>query len=294
LVDNICIGTAQFGMLYGIANKSGQPGADEVLSIVKLASENNVWFYDTAQAYGDSENLLGKAFSQLRVNDRVRCITKIHPNMKDRDVDTLIQLVRESMQRLQVSQLWGLLAHRVEQVRDSRTLKAVDRMKKEGLIKFWGATVYDPKDAMDLTRELSIDIIQVPFNMLDRRLLDCDFFKAAREHGKKVFLRSIFLQGLLFLEAKELSQKGMGWAKPQLEDFRNRINALNIPLGSFAMQAVSTVIADGVMIMGIEKASQLEKNLNALRSPLIAKDLVDNWWKNLPDYPERLLNPSVW
>jgi aryl-alcohol dehydrogenase-like predicted oxidoreductase len=294
LVDNICIGTAQFGMLYGIANKSGQPGTDEVLSIVKLASENNVWFYDTAQAYGDSENLLGKAFSQLRINDRVRCITKIQPNMKDRDVATLIQSVRQSMRKLQVSQLWGILAHRVEQVRDPITLKAVDRMKDEGLVKWWGASVYNPKDAMKLTRDDAIDIIQAPFNILDRRLLDCGFFRAAREYGKKVFLRSIFLQGLLFLEAEELSEKDMKWAEPHLEHFRNRINALKVSVESFAMQAVSTVVPDGVMIMGIEKTSQLEKNLSTLRSPLIAKVLVDNWWKNLPDYPERFLNPSLW
>ena len=294
MVDNICIGTAQFGMPYGIANKSGRPDTNEVLSIVNLASENNIWFYDTAQDYGNSENLLGKAFSQLRINDRVRCITKIHPDLKDRNVATIIQSVRQSMQRLQVSQLWGLLAHRVEQVRDSRTLKAVAQMKEEGLVKFWGATVYDPKDAMDLTRKLSIDIIQVPFNMLDKRLLDCGFFNAAKDYGKKVIVRSIFLQGLLFLSRDELSARGMEWAVPQLLEFRKRFDALKVSLESFALQSVLKKAGEIMVIVGVGKTSQLVRNIGAFRSPVIPGDMIDAWWQELPDYSEKLLNPSKW
>ena len=294
MADNICIGTAQFGMPYGIANKSGQPGTDEVLSIVRLASEYDIWLYDTAQAYGNSETLLGKAFSKLKVNDRVHCITKLHPELKSENTTALIESVKQSMGRLQVSQLWGLLAHRLSQVKNPGAVKTVEQLKSQGLVQFWGVSLYDPKDALSLVTDDTVDIIQVPFNILDRRLLDCGFFEAAREYDKKVFLRSIFLQGLLFLDSKDLYEKGMEWAQPNLDDLQKRIRALKMPVESFAMQAVSTVVPDGVMIMGIEKASQLEKNLNALRSPLIAKDLVDNWWKNLPAYPERLLNPSLW
>ena len=281
-------------MSYGIANTSGQPDMDEVVSIIRLASEQDVWFYDTAQSYGDSETLLGKAFSQLGVNERVKCITKFHPDTDNQDTGTLVEAVRQSIQRLHVRQLWGLLAHRVEQTRDTGIMKAVDQLKEDGLVRLWGVSVYDPEDAMDMVRNESIDIIQTPFNILDRRLLDRGFFDTAREYGKKVLIRSVFLQGLLFLETDELSEKGMDWAKPQLEEFRRRFNDLDVPLESFAVQAVSSTVTDGVIILGVEKASQLEKNLGAFRSPVISKNLIDNWWRNLPAYPERLLNPSLW
>jgi aryl-alcohol dehydrogenase-like predicted oxidoreductase len=281
-------------MSYGIANTSGQPDMDELVSIIRLASEQDVWFYDTAQSYGDSETLLGKAFSQLGVNEQVKCITKIHPDMDNQDTGTLVEAVRQSIQRLHVRQLWGLLAHRVEQTRDTGIIKAVDQAKDEGLVRLWGVSVYDPEDAMDMVKNESIDIIQLPFNILDRRLLDCGFFEAVREYGKKVLIRSVFLQGLLFLKTDELWEKGMEWAKPQLEEFRMRFNALEVSIESFAIQAVSKTVPDGMIILGVEKVSQLEKNLRAFKSPVISKELIDDWWENLPAYPERLLNPSLW
>ncbi len=282
-------------MPYGIANTSGQPDFNEIASIIGMAAEHGVWAYDTGQSYGDSERLLGKAFSELKINDRVRCITKIHPDINSRDFrKPIMESIRQSIEKLQTPRLWALLAHRVEQTRDPGVLEAVNQAKDEGLLKFWGVSVYHPGDAMACLKDPSIDIIQAPFNILDRRLLDLGFFDAAKDHGKKVMIRSVFLQGLLFMSSDELFAKGVAWAIPWSRDFRGRFDALDAPLESFALQAVSRKVSQSLIIVGVEKASQLSKNIGSFRSPVIPGDIIDAWWRALPVYSERLLNPSKW
>ena len=59
LLDRICLGTAQFGLDYGIANARGKVSFDEVGQILRCALENGIVTLDTAGAYGDSEQMVG-------------------------------------------------------------------------------------------------------------------------------------------------------------------------------------------------------------------------------------------
>ena len=58
-VKKLAIGTAQFGMVYGIANQNGQVQQDEITTILDLAWENGIHTLDTAKAYGTSEEAIG-------------------------------------------------------------------------------------------------------------------------------------------------------------------------------------------------------------------------------------------
>lgn len=280
-------------MQYGIANKSGQPQFEEVLRIIALAKKNAIWYYDTAQSYGECETILGEAFSKLSITEDVRCISKFKPGLKN-DSKSIINSVKKSVEKLELTSLWALMAHRVEQVNTKAIRTAVELLKSDGLIKYWGVSIYQPEDALQMLKNDSIDIIQVPFNILDRRLLDIKFFDLARASRKKIFIRSIFLQGLIFLSTAQLQRKGMNWAVPYMLDVNQRIGNCNIPKEVLAIQAVRSVNPDAVIILGVEKAAQLKQNLSILKNQRINPDQVKSWWQDLPVYPEKMLNPSLW
>ena len=109
---NLCIGTAQFGMSYGIANTSGKLSYCQVKQIIKTATENKIFYYDTAPVYGDSEKLLGQAISEYGINKEVRLISKIPPNLTS--LTKLQKQVEESLNRLKIKDYWGFLCHRYE------------------------------------------------------------------------------------------------------------------------------------------------------------------------------------
>ena len=56
----LCLGTAQFGIPYGITNTKGRVSEREVKEILNIAAENGIQYLDTAQAYGDAESIIGR------------------------------------------------------------------------------------------------------------------------------------------------------------------------------------------------------------------------------------------
>ena len=294
-MDNICIGTAQFGMEYGIANKEGQPKLDEINRIVETASKNDTFFYDTAASYGNSEAILGTVFSDLNITDKVNCITKLSPDFTFTSYDDLKNVASKSLDSLQVNSLWGLLIHRTKIRGDWKHFtKATEKLKSEKVIKYFGVSIYQPEDALRFASEEYIDIIQVPFNILDRRLLDNNFFDIALENHKKVFIRSVFLQGLLLMDEDQLINKKMEWVLPCLSRFYDYIENNTIDKNSFTLKMVSQYLTQAKLIVGLDSHEQLSENIKILKSKPLSEDLINDWWTNLPDYPEKLLNPSKW
>lgn len=294
-MDNICIGTAQFGMKYGIANKNGKPDIDEVKRIVQAASKNHIYFYDTAASYGSSESVLGTVFSDLKITNEVKCITKLSPDFFFTPYDKLKNAVLKSLERLQIKSLWGLLTHRTKIKGDWKHFtKAVEKLKSENIIKNFGVSIYQPDDALRFSSKEHIDIIQVPFNILDRRLLENDFFNIALNNHKKVFIRSVFLQGLLLMDEKQLIYKKMQWALHYLSYFHEFIKKDGLESKVFALKMVWQYLPQTTVIIGLDSHDQLLANIKIVKSKPLSESIIKDWWTNLPDYPERLLNPSLW
>ncbi len=282
-------------MEYGIANKKGQPKIDEIKRIVEAASKNSIFFYDTAVSYGSSEAVLGAVFSDLNITDRVKCVTKLSPDFTFISYDELKKTISMSLDRLQISALWSLLTHRTKIKGDwNNFTKAIEKLKSEKTIKYFGFSIYQPEDALRFAKEEYIDIIQAPFNILDRRLLDNGFFDIAKENHKKVFIRSIFLQGLLLMDEDQLINKKMEWVLPYLSRFQDYIETNTTNKKSFTLKMVSQYLPQAKLIMGLDSYDQLLENIKILKSKPLSEDLINDWWTKLPDYPERLLNPSLW
>ena len=202
-----CIGTAQFGMDYGIANQSGKPKQDEIDRIVEFAVESNIRYFDTAQSYGESETILGKAVSKLPDVHNIRMISKLAPDLQESSSAIIIESVKSSLEKLNVGSLYGFLGHRVEAINSDSFITAIEILKKDRLVIKTGVSVYTPEDALDAMKNPLVEILQIPFNILDGRWIDEGIIEKAQENNIQLFFRSIFLQGLIFLNKNELMSR---------------------------------------------------------------------------------------
>ena len=291
-MSSLCVGTAQFGMSYGIANDTGQIDFDSIIQIVDYSLNEGVEFFDTAQAYGDSEILLGRALGASKYKDKAKIISKLSPDISFKDVNSVFN---NSLKNLRSDSLWGLLLHRYEITRDySKIFKEVSMLKTDGKLRFFGVSIYEPEDAMHALTNDNIDIIQVPFNILDRRLVDLNFFDLAVKYDKKIFVRSIYLQGLLLLNRDQLIKRNMQWVIPHLSYLWNFIEQNEIDIKEFALKSVLDMSNGARIITGIDSLDQLKENNMASTSVNINSQVLKSWWKNVPNYPVKLLNPALW
>ena len=169
--SKLALGTVQFGIHYGVANARGQTTRKEADEIINLAREAGINTLDTAISYGESEQVLG----ELVVKD-FQVITKIPPLLEDlENVDDWINnQINKSLQRLRIPALWhGVLLHRSESLHGKtgeQVVKSLERLKSSGLVKKIGISIYNPSELEFANQVMPLDLVQVPLNVLDRRL----------------------------------------------------------------------------------------------------------------------------
>jgi aryl-alcohol dehydrogenase-like predicted oxidoreductase len=207
----IALGTAQLGQRYGITNQSGPPADSEVLAMMDVMRGAGCDTLDTAMSYGDSEGVLGA----LGVRD-FRVITKLPPlPLEPAGTRAWVrEKVQRSLDRLRVTTLHGLLLHRPSDASGARAndlLDALASLKSEGVVEKIGVSVYEPDELAKVEGALKLDIVQAPYNVLDRRFADSGWFDRLRAAGTEIHVRSVFLQGLLLLEEARLPSAFLHW-----------------------------------------------------------------------------------
>jgi len=192
-MPELCLGTVQFGLPYGITNASGQVADDEVRLILRVATASGIELFDTAQAYGSSESVLGRCW--LSESPR-RLISKLSPDASPESWERRFQ---RSLERLHVSTLDGFLLHRASALSESDGDQLIDWLESllaRGLVKRIGVSIYDASelDKLPLDR---LQLIQLPLSLYDQRLLQDGTVSQLKSLGIAIHARSVFLQGLL-------------------------------------------------------------------------------------------------
>lgn len=198
-VDKLVLGTAQLGLAYGVANSSGQPDLGRVAEILAVAKASGIRMLDTAAAYGISEETLGCCgVGDWSVMTKVPSLSALPSDQVEHAVR---KSVLDSLGRLRLSKLHAVLAHDSRDLTGARgagMLAALQTLKSEGLVERVGASVYEPVE-LDHVEVAGIDIVQAPFNILDRRIIASGKAAALNAWGGALHVRSIFLQGLLLM-----------------------------------------------------------------------------------------------
>jgi aryl-alcohol dehydrogenase-like predicted oxidoreductase len=207
----LALGTAQFGMRYGIANHTGQPSIATVQSILERAQGAGVLTLDTAHTYGDSEQILGRLLGN---QNQFRIVTKTLPIQKDvvakGDIEDVEAAFRCSLKRLRRGHIYGLLVHHENDLLvpgGVRLWRWMQSAQESGLTDRIGVSVYSPQMLRAVFDRYPLEIVQVPFNIYDQRFAASGLLAELKSANIEVHGRSAFLQGLLLMDANDLPSR---------------------------------------------------------------------------------------
>jgi len=293
------LGTVQFGTAYGISNTHGQTTPAEVAAILAEASQGGVRVLDTAPAYGNSEQVLGRCFAaDATFRKAFRIVTKSGAlgdvGTPDKALRALRSSVQASLTQLGCSQLHGLLLHSARDYAGENAehlFSAMALLKQEGLIGKAGASVYAVDEADTLLNKFDFDLIQVPLNLFDQSFLRSGVLKRLKKKGVEVHSRSVFLQGLLLMNRNEVPASLAG-----LIPFVDRLQALararNCTPHQLAVDFVRQIREVDSVIVGVNDAEQIRSLIAAFRTPHLSHSV--NEVAELAVTDARLTNPSRW
>jgi aryl-alcohol dehydrogenase-like predicted oxidoreductase len=287
-MSRLALGAAQFGMVYGIGNTSGQVSQNEVIDILKQANAKGIYTIDTAIAYGNSEQVLGLAgISDWKV------VTKLPPlTDKVNDVTKWVdEQVNGSLNRLKIPKLYGLLMHRPEDLLGEHRnsfLKVFEDLKAQGKVQKTGISIYEPSQLDEFDGMFQIDLVQSPLNLFDQRLILSGWLARLQESGIEVHARSAFLQGLLLMTATERPRKFDRWSNVW-QAWESWLNHTGMSPLQACLKFVLSVSGVSSVIVGVESTTQLKEILNNIQSDGLP--LMPVWPMPLD---EELINPSLW
>lgn len=265
--NKLILGTAQLGFKYGIANTIGKPTEKQAIEIMKYAVENGIRYFDTAYNYNDSESRIGIFLNFYKnYKNKVNIITKM-PSLKEEKLDekNINDRFFESLHRLEQESIFCYMVHDFNDIKNNSYLmtKIFFKLKNDGYIKKIGVSVYDENQIKFLIRNFDFDLIQIPINIFDQRLLKDDILLDLKKRGIEIYARSVFLQGLIFLDRNNLPLKFKSIEK-YLEKINNISLKFNIPKEDIALLFINSINEIDRIVIGVEKIEQLKKNIGAL------------------------------
>ena len=214
-MSKIALGTAQFGLPYGISNTHGQVNRTEMDEILQVARDANITMLDTAIAYGNSEENIGATESV-----GFDIVTKLPPLP---DAETPVtqwvhNQIKNSLTKLKRNSVYGLLLHNPADLlaeNGDELLDALINLKRDGLIKKFGVSIYSPNELDSLYSQIPSfrpDIVQAPLNVIDQSIASSGWLKRLSEMSVEIHIRSVFLQGLLLQQPNERSVGFSRWS----------------------------------------------------------------------------------
>jgi aryl-alcohol dehydrogenase-like predicted oxidoreductase len=281
------LGTAQFGMPYGVANQAGQITLSEASKILQFASDSGIDVLDTAISYGESESRLGQAGVR-----NFKVITKIPaiPSGCNNIVEWASEQITASMSRLGVMSLYGLLLHRSDDLLGSNgkiLYETLVKFKDAGKVQKLGVSIYSPHELDSIDNFFNIELVQAPFNILDQRLYVSGWLDRLKSRDIEVHARSVFLQGLLLMSTSDRPSKFKRWA-PFWSKWDAWIEQTGITPLSACIRFACTFPQISRLVVGVDSIGQLQEVLSASEGAPLE---VPNWQNEINS---DLFIPSNW
>lgn len=299
----LSLGTVQLGLDYGIANKEGKPNYDDAIQMLTLTNQLGIEHLDTAPSYGDSEEVIGQFIQGLKKDGqkipRISSKLPAFPLSKCLDPEEVLQTVRNfisaTLESLTVEKLTYCLLHDPQNMlsHNEEITHALVRLKEEGLIEKIGVSVYTPEDVRQFLKMNVFDVIQVPFNLFDQRLLKTGLLSELKKRNVEVHARSIFLQGLFFLDPKQLPVY-LQEAYELLRTLRQLSESERISIHELCILFVREIEGINQMIIGCESKEQVLANFNVFKKPPLPKSLMEKLMTIFNSVPEKVINPTLW
>ena len=283
----LALGTVQFGLPYGIANQSGQVTRPIAKAMLKLAEANGIDTLDTAINYGESESCLGVLGTQ-----GFKLVTKLPavPEGCSEINDWVCFQVEASLDRLGVSTIDGLLLHRPHQLLESGgkiLYQALQKLKDSGQVKKIGASISAPSELDKLIPRYRFDLIQAPFNLIDRRLEATSWLQRLKDEEIEIHTRSSFLQGLLLMSQDAIPDEFSSWSHIW-KKWHEWLSYNEIPAVSACLAYPLSFPEIDRVVVGADSVDHLKQTIKATTQR--APDDFPNIQSNVGS----LINPTSW
>lgn len=263
-MNRIALGTVQFGMVYGIANRTGQVPLPEIRKILSAAQDAGINTLDTAIGYGTAEETLGTI--GVKGWNVVSKLPEIPEEIPPHRAGKWAELqVEAAMRRLGLQELYSVLFHRPRQLLDDSGREAhaaLTALKTSGKIQKIGISVYEPEDLAILLPCYDFDLVQLPMNVLDDRMRRAGFLSRLKSQRTEIHVRSVFLQGLLLQQATELPVRFHRW-KNQWDSMDRYCADRSISKVALCLGSVLRSKEVDRVLVGVETAAQLEEIIEA-------------------------------
>jgi aryl-alcohol dehydrogenase-like predicted oxidoreductase len=280
----ITLGTVQFGINYGISNTHGVPSDEALQTIFSVAEAAGINQLDTALAYGNAEERLG-----LFAADRFQIITKFPAVASQEELEDTL---RQSLVRLKTNSVYGYLAHNADiLIENPRLWETLQQAKSEGKIEKIGFSLYTPEQLEKLLAlNIVPDLVQLPYSILDRKFESK--LAELKQLGTEIHVRSVFLQGLYFMNPMQLPEKLKPLTAALVE--LHAICAENqMAVGEVALNYVIANPNIDKIVMGVETAAQLKQNIQMVSDWKADSDLFSKI-EAIEINDKSLLNPVNW
>lgn len=294
-LSRLMLGTVQFGLNYGIANKTGCPSYEIVRDIIACAYEAGVNCLDTAADYGTSEEVLGKVMNDLGIADKMIVTSKIShispESLSGKEVNRLIEeSVTRSLKRLRLKVLPVCLFHKED---NFRYVEYLLKLKDRGLIRHIGSSVMTTKAAFDIISFGTAEVIQIPANILDHRFIRQGIIKAAVKSGVSIFARSIYLQGLILMPEEKVPAE-----LTEVLPVRRKLCALaeeaGMALSELAVRYALSIDGIACVLVGVDTVEQIRQNIKLFSKKPLEPGLIKSIDDIVPELSDKIVMPNKW
>lgn len=293
----LCLGTVQFGMDYGILGQK-KPSVEDAVSWMDYATQNGVKAIDTARMYGTAEEVVGEFLKRKTIpREELFISTKLRPNLLDGvepcEYEGMIEReIVSQLKTLNTDYVDAYLFHSSRYSYDNAKLEAIYKIREKGYVRKSGVSVYEPDEARACFRSGIAGFIQIPYSIFDHRMKRSGIFKAAGDSGCEIHARSAFIQGLIIMNE--------GQVPPFLEQAKpivRKITALSREAGlsrvQLALQYVKREQAISHLVFGVDSLEQLKEDIAFFYEDL-PTDLLEQIGAEFDDIEAEIVMPSLW
>lgn len=286
--NKLVLGTVQIGLPYGINNSAGQIPFEKSLVLLEHAFASGISYLDTAEAYGNAHEIIGN-YHESHLNQQFQILTKLPHDFSAGVKEKFLKYAEE----LHVNSIWGFSFHSFDTYQNTFEIvsEELTLLKKLGHIQKIGVSVYTNEEALIVLQNPLIDIIQLPFNLLDNMNLRQLILQEAKDKGVEVHVRSCFLQGLFFMDPKG-GHPVACLLNTELVKIQSIAKKYAVSVNDLALNYVyQNPLIDKVLV-GVDSSEQLQENLKSLDSNIPQEAFIEVneiTIKNLD-----LINPTLW
>lgn len=280
-ISEIAFGGVEIGLPYGIGVKSEADMLTEADAIKLLhnALDQGINFFDTARLYGESERIMGNAFSDRRqeVVLATKCRHLKDPEGKIPSYPELNELVhaslKESLQALRTDYIDLYMVHYadIDLLASEDVLNIFTKLREEGVVRAIGVSVYKTEETRQAIQAQAWNAVQLPFNLMDQS--QGQYFHDAAQRGMGILVRSVLMRGMLSDRMSQL-HPALKDVEMHLAKYRGLLREGLAHLPQLATKFALAHPEVSAVLVGIDKQDYLEDALNAVRGVHMDKELL--------------------